>query len=328
LSTTANDSESQRVRTFTASTLREALGQVRAQLGADALILGQQQHGRHVSVQAALEVPADVPDTAPGVADVVVPESVAAESAAHIADFTPQITPRWAQAYSADVLRQSPSCDSLDEVRQFVSSRINYAHKSIHTLQGRYRFIGAPGVGKTTSLIKVLVEWVMHSNPRDVVVITTDKQRLAGTEALHLTCQMLNVVIQECTESELATSLARVARKPLVLIDTPAMHLRRPVRALAGVSDLWVCSALHSSAVLQAQYERVGAVKPVGVLVTQLDQSAESDELANLLYQWRLPVYWLGTDCELPGGIEQADSESVYLRFFPKTESLHLDVAV
>ncbi len=348
--------EKQIVRTFSADTLREALAMVRAELGVDALILGQEQNGRRVTVRACLEMPESstgdqssdhssnepnsaesARDMAAMVSDVSIDVSVdrqaaaplekALASAANAFDRASEATAY--TAYDAEVMSQLPQCSSLSELRRAVVTRLNYARCPIAHLHGVYRFIGNSGVGKTTSLIKVLVEWVMHNGPRDVAVLSTDNQRLAGTEALQLVCQMLNVTVEEVNPPQLKDALSRFAKKTLVLIDTPALSRGHGANPVDGVQDLWVCSALHGVQTLQAQYRAVVQSHPVGVVVTQVDQCEAGDDIANLLYQWRLPLYWLGTGSDLPDSIEIAENESLYRGLFPIQDvTARLDVAV
>jgi flagellar biosynthesis GTPase FlhF len=219
-------------------------------------------------------------------------------------------------------------CVDLQGMRRTIANRLNYAHKTIAGLHGCFRFTGAAGVGKSATLIKVLVEWVLRNNARDVVVISTDNERLAGSESLQLACQMLSVPMRECSPGELSQTLLEVGSKTLVLVDSPAIELKKRMTAVPGLHDLWVCSALHGADNLIAQHRAMQTLRPLGVVVTQVDQMAAADALANLLYQWRLPLYWLGNSSHLPEGIDLAEPDTLYANLFGMPEPVALELAV
>jgi flagellar biosynthesis GTPase FlhF len=318
------------IHTFTAQSLREALAQVRAELGADALIIGQQQMGSRIAVRACLEVQQEPEQQSarPSIAESVVEELVVPESVALTADYDRQNKTFIDAGYDDSIIADFPGCTELQQLRRSVVNRLNYAHRSIASLRGFYRFVGAAGVGKSATLIKVLVEWVLRNGARDVVVVSSDNEQLAGTEGLQLTCQMLSVPMRECSASELPAVLTQLHSKGLVLVDSPAMELKRPIGAIGSLRDIWVCSALHGPANLAAQYAAVQSLRPIGVVPTQLDQVTAADPVANLLYRWRLPLYWLGTGSRLPDGIDQADEDTLFRNLFGAEQTVTLELAV
>ena len=357
-----SNSEERTVRTFTGASLREALAQVRSELGPDALIMGQQQMGHLVALQACLEMPLasseslessvslpasePVPESAAPVeepavekefADILLEQRdattvdedvVVSEQGAAVAQQARLVETFRHAGYDPEVIADIPGCTNLQELRRTVTQRLNYAHKPIAGLSGCYRFVGASGVGKSATLIKVLVEWVLRNGAHNVVVVSTDNERLAGTESLQLTCQMLSVPMCECSPAELPDELTRLSSKALVLVDSPALELRQRYIPIAGLRDIWVCSALHGSANLTAQFNTVAALRPAGVVVTQLDQQAAPDGIASLLYQWRIPLYWLGISAHLPEGIDLADEETLYHNLFGGDQPVALKLAV
>lgn len=325
----------QNVRTFTATSLREALAEIRRELGPDALILGQEQVGHRFAVRACLELPPEPPKVASVDTELPAADQRAPVTPASLRIPEPPLREATAPAEIETPINglSAALIDELggggpDDFRRALAQRLNYAHKTIADLRGCYRFVGMSGVGKSSTLIKVLVEWVLSNNPRNVIVLSTDKDRLAGTEALQLTCQMLGVAMRECMPEELPAQLKQLSSKALVLIDSAALSLRKPATSVAGVQDIWVCSALHGAAQLEAQYEQVRGTRPAGIVVSQLDQSSDNDEISGLLYRWRIPLYWLGTSAQLPDGIEQANESSALQYLFDGQPTAALDIAV
>lgn len=345
------------IHTFTAQSLRAALAQIRAELGPDALIMDQQQMGSRVAVRACLEMDhqatqeveeqveretvQEVVQTAQQPVEQVVQQAAASSMAESLETVETLVVPesmpkensRQIQyfleaGYDESIIADFPGCTDIQHLRHGITNRLNYAHKSIASLRGSYRFVGASGVGKSSTLIKVLVEWVLRNSGREVIVVSTDNEQLAGTEALQLACQMLSVPMRECSTGELPAVLAQLKHKRLVLVDSPAMELKRPMGAIASLQDIWVCSALHGSANLAAQYAVVQTLRPIGVVPTQLDQVIAADPIASLLYRWRLPLYWLGTGSRLPDGIDQADQDSLFRNLFAGHQTVALELAV
>ncbi len=120
--------------------------------------------------------------------------------------------------------------------------------------------------------------------------------------------------MQECASDGLATKLAELKHKQLILVDSAAVGPGHHIASVAGLKDIWVCSALHSLAHLKAQYQQVAHLQPAGMAITQTDLCLEGDALGGLTYELRIPLYWLGSGNRLPEGIEVADENSVCKR--------------
>lgn len=346
------------VRTFVAASLREALQQIRQELGPDALILSQRPMGTRFAVEACLELPQEsvsielppVPEahvargdsgteTAPASIHATMHEQ--AESNAIELDNSVEKTehkPHWNLAglgeqlsnlgYKHEEIRAFPNCQQVEEFRRSLTTHLNYAHLSTSQLTGCYRFIGAAGTGKSTTIIKLLAQWLNRQNPRDAIVISSDQEHLAGTEALSLACQMMNVTFHECAPQDLSATIKSYSRKSLILVDTPAMSARLSAMPIPEVNNIWVCSALHSVTNLQAQHKKLSTLGLAGIALTQLDQNSVGDDLASLLYHWRLPLYWLGTGSALPGDLHTADAQMTYKNLFESEAHAPMQIAV
>ncbi len=334
LETTDQNSREQ-VHTFRAGSLREALAMVRKALGADALILRQHREGYQVCVDACLELPAspqpdhqeDKQNATPSQISSVSVESLVPRQSDPVSE--PALLEQLSRlGYEDAVIQALPGCKDLQQFRTALTQRLHYAHKPASALQGVYRFIGTSGVGKSSLIIKLMAHFVRQNACTTIAVISTDRERLAGTEALQLACQTFGVHMQECAPEELQAAIAKFKNKTLILVDTPAIAPSRPMISLNGVKDIWVCSALHSLAHLRAQHQQVAGLNPAGVAVTQTDLSVEGDALGNLLYELRLPLYWLGTANGLPDGLELADEQAVEQWLFAALQPQGFAIAV
>ncbi len=299
------------VKKYTANSMREALAMVRQDLGPDALIISQERAGNKTLIFAGLEQPASNGDS---------PENATPESS----------LPPSGESSSRDVglemdlitVREpkevGPRESEEASADQLMGLEYPYQTKRLDQLEGKFRFIGASGVGKTSMLIKILVEWVMVNGPADALVVTTDNQQLAANESLHLTCELLGGEIvhdNHQTHSAATRGLpSNVRNKRLVLIDTASTELEDQA-VILGVRDVLVVSVLHSSVSLGAQLKAIEPIEmngfPPMIAVTHVDQVFDQQAFMGWLLGCSLPVAFVGSSAYLPGGIEVAAPQNV-----------------
>ena len=325
----SGESNNDDVQTFAAATLREALAAVRAELGPDALIIAQNQTGAGFEVRAAMELPLRAPplDEPIVVAEPPRPEELGADVQVHLGAQSERGVSRGTHAHSCYddvVLEDFPGVVDIDLLRRTILSRLNYMPRRTGELAGTVRFIGGPGVGKTSAVVRVLARWLESGECRDVQVISTDDERLAGTEALRIACQALGVALTECPAAELRTVLAHAGATRLTLIDTPAIQPGTDTAELGlatpqsreSVQDIWVTSATHGAMNVVAQLDAIAGLPLAGTFVSHCDAALDMDPLLNLLYRRRLPVWWLSTGAALPDELAEADAQVLAERFF------------
>ena len=256
------------VQTFTAETMHKALTLVRQSLGADAFILSQENRAGRVTITASAT-------------EICLPEPIPEVSEEEHID-NEMILPEPAQAQ--DLIYP-------------------WAGKSLPELSGVFRMLGASGVGKTSIIIKWLVEWVMHNGPDGALVITTDHHRLAANEPLTLTCQLLGVELVETSKLTVRSAVRRDKR--LTLIDCCASELEFHA-PLSGVQELMVLSALHSQHALASQLEVLHQASPDYLALTHVDQPFAGRELLAWLRESDLQPVLIGSSAYLPGGLDVA----------------------
>ena len=257
------------VQTFTADSMHKALTLVRQSLGADAFILSQENQGGLVTIKAS-------------VTEMQIPEPI-------------QEVPEPPELVPELILPEPASTADLV---------FPWAGKTLPELTGAFRVLGASGVGKTSLIIKWLVEWVMHNGPDGALVVATDHHRLGANEPLQLTCQLLGVELVETAEITPRTVVRRDKR--LTLIDSCAAELEfhSPV---AGVQELTVLSALHSLCALDSQLEVLKQAQPGFLALTHVDQPFASKELLGWLRESNLQPVLTGSSAYVPGGLDVAE---------------------
>ena len=94
---------------------------------------------------------------------------------------------------------------------------------------GRYALLGATGAGKTTTIAKLATRYVLQHGPEDVALVTTDSFRLAAHEQLRTLGRILGVTVCVVDEQHsLKETLDTLAHKKLVLIDTAGLPPGHP----------------------------------------------------------------------------------------------------
>lgn len=291
MTTTAATPETGRgkARRFVGASVREVYAQVRAELGPDALILEQRSQGGRVEVLAGLEVAEAPPRLARelllrGLREL----GLGARALAHL-PATIQ-SPRDVELGLGKAIPCSPPPEPLC---------------------GTFRFIGPPGAGKTTALIKLAASRVLRYGPRGTLLIGTDRSRLAGCEQLASSAELLGVEYLECAAEDLPTVLRQWRHMQLVLIDTAGTRDDESgaaaAAAAAGVDDVLVLPAVWHAGALRRLLERSADRPPAGLVLTHADQAHTLWECAGLLLELQLPVWWVGHSGDLAAELERAD---------------------
>ncbi|MEM7409177.1 MAG: hypothetical protein AAF430_02950 [Myxococcota bacterium] len=171
---------------------------------------------------------------------------------------------------------------------------------------GHTLVVGAPGVGKTTTVGK----WAGHNANADTRVVTTDAHRHGGVASLKGIAKALGVRLDVATSPD---SLARIAEKRggRLVVDTPGQgrddreslaelsHQRAALGEHASVQ--LVLSAGTQEADLRQQLARYAFLRPEAVVVSKLDDSAALGGLVNVLLEPDTPpVSWVGTGQRIP----------------------------
>jgi flagellar biosynthesis protein FlhF len=167
---------------------------------------------------------------------------------------------------------------------------------------GVYALIGPTGVGKTTTIAKLAARCVVRYGAASLGLITTDSYRIAAQDQLRVYGKILNVAVHGVKDAaDMASTLARLRDKKVVLIDTIGMSQRDPMlaeqRAMlaaggARLQRLLLLNATANAATLDevvAAYSRGGLH---GCILTKLDESASLAAALDCAIRQRLTVYY------------------------------------
>lgn len=224
---------------------------------------------------------------------------------------------------SDHLLKQLPEKIEISAARRFAISGLSQYLKVTgdRWLEngGRVAFIGATGVGKTTTLAKLAVRWVLRHGPRDLALVGSDTVRIGAQDQIQSLGQLLGVpVYTPDTFESLPTLLSRLGdRHRLILIDTPGSSLRdAQLSSRLGVlsncasqmETALVLGASTQAGSLEETVKRYASANPASCVLTKLDEAASLGGALSALIRARLPVSYVSEGQRVPEDLRPARS--------------------
>jgi flagellar biosynthesis protein FlhF len=223
------------------------------------------------------------------------------------------------QDLAEHLVRQLPEDTDLTFARRFTIAGLSQYLKVTGDRWlddgGRVAFVGATGVGKTTTLAKIAVRWVLRHGPRNIALVAADPVRIGAQDQLQSLAQLLGVPVYTPERFEhLPTLLPRLSEQ-LILIDTPGASVRD--NQLGGRLAVLANSAskLETALVLAASTQ-VGAIEealrhfapanPSCCVLTKLDEAASLGGVLSALVRARLPVSYMSEGQRVPEDLRPA----------------------
>lgn len=211
-----------RLKSFTASTMAEAMEMVRQELGDNAIIVSTQRAGgvKGFRVTAALE-PAD--------ADMMVAELLGEGPGAQAADalrdaFLRHGLPQRICERLVNAARTSGAINPVQACAAALEAGFTFAPLPEYSSPRPLMMVGAPGSGKSIAVAKLAARAVLKRH--DVAVVTCDNFRAGATAQLAAFTRILEV---ELLTAKSADSLRKavdstVGMVDFVLIDSPGVN--------------------------------------------------------------------------------------------------------
>jgi flagellar biosynthesis protein FlhF len=210
-----------RLKRYRASGMAQAMAQVRAELGEDALILATQRLGNGVEVTAALE-----PDEGPPTPLVSVDPTLVAALDFH-----------GVPALLRSDLQRGDLATNL-------ASSLSFAALPLE--ERPLLIVGPPGTGKTLTVARLATRLVMSGIKP--LVITADGKRAGATEQLAAFTKLLGInLVVACHPVTVGRALTRREPDTPVLIDSPGCDAFDPAQ-VEELSEL--ASAANAATVL------------------------------------------------------------------------------
>ena len=175
--------------------------------------------------------------------------------------------------------------------------------------------IGPPGSGKTTTLVKLAVNYGLAAR-RPVLLLSIDNYRIAAAEQLRSYAAILGVGFQLVeTVASLAQALEEHQRKELILIDTPGLSVAdapeyaRLSQFLATREDIdthLVVSSSMKSADLSRVIDSFEPFGPQRLLFTKLDETSSFGPIFNEAVRTGKPLSFFTNGQRIPEDLEAA----------------------
>jgi flagellar biosynthesis protein FlhF len=184
--------------------------------------------------------------------------------------------------------------------------------------------VGSTGVGKTTSVAKLAARYALRHGQRSVALVTTDCYRIGAHEQLFTYGRILGVPVQVASShEELQSTLASLADRRLVLIDTAGMSQRdlRLAEQLATLRDsgfplrtYLVLNVTTQLNVLDEAVRAFGKAALEGCILTKVDEAASLGGVLSVVAKHRLPLAYVGDGQRVPEDLHPARAHNLVNR--------------
>lgn len=213
-------------------------------------------------------------------------------------------------------------CDSQTDS---MAQTLKVLQADIHTLLnedeliytgGCFTLLGAPGVGKTTTIAKIAARHALRYGSQNVALIGFDNHRMGAHEQLRTYARLLNISFFVAKDKQSLTEiLSTLSTQSLVLIDTPGFSANQADLDdyLADLAD--VDARLQHYLVLAASTETsvnartaaaFGRLKLTGCMMTKYDEVQRLGGILSVLLNHELPLAYLCDGQQVPENIEAA----------------------
>ncbi|HWZ64783.1 MAG TPA: flagellar biosynthesis protein FlhF [Steroidobacteraceae bacterium] len=224
------------------------------------------------------------------------------------------------QDLAARLAEQLPDQVDLATARRFaiagLSQYLQIAGPRWQEDGGRVALVGATGAGKTTTLAKLAVRWVLRHGPRELALVAADSVRIGAQDQLQSLGQLLGVpVFAPDGFAGLSALLAQLGAFRLVLIDTPGTSVRDPqlgarlsvlANSASQLESALVLPANTQAGAIDEAVKRFAPANPACCVLTKTDESASLGGVLSVLIRARLPVAYVSSGQRVPEDLQPA----------------------
>jgi flagellar biosynthesis protein FlhF len=175
--------------------------------------------------------------------------------------------------------------------------------------------VGPPGGGKTTTLVKLAVNYGLASR-RPVLLLSADTYRVGAAEQLRSFATILGVGFQVVeTVVALAQAIEENRGKELIFIDTPGLAtgeaadfggLAEFLSTRSDIDTQMVVSSSMKSADLSRVVDSFEAFRPQRLIFTKLDETGSFGPIFNESVRTGKPLSFFATGQRIPEDLEAA----------------------
>lgn len=180
--------------------------------------------------------------------------------------------------------------------------------------------VGPPGCGKTTTLVKLAVNYGLAAR-RPVMLLSMDTYRVAAAEQLRSYSAILGVGFQMVeTVAALAQAIEENRGKELIFLDTPGLGpaevdnyaaLAQFLSTREDIDTQLAVSCSMKSADLSRVVDSFEAFGPQRLIFTKLDETASFGPILNEAVRTGKPLSFFATGQRIPEDLEAATKSRV-----------------
>jgi flagellar biosynthesis protein FlhF len=224
-----------------------------------------------------------------------------------------------AQELAEHLVRQLPEDTDLTFARRFTIAGLSQYLKVTGDRWldegGRVAFVGGTGVGKTTTLAKFAVRWVLRHGPGDIALVAADTVRMGAQDQLRSLAQLLAVPLYTPEKFEQLPALLSRASERLVLIDTPGSNVRDPqlagrlavlANSASKLQPALVLAASTQAGAIEETVKHFGPANPTCCVLTKLDEAASLGGVLSVLIRARMPISYMSEGQRVPEDLRPA----------------------
>ena len=317
-----------RILKFEGATMREALANVKAELGDQAVIVSTRQIkkgllGSAYEIAAAIDDDQPARPAAPAFTAPLAPRqpapAVASDDAVEqaVAPLRAELRSLRAMLRAAQAPAAAPRKPANVHPAHVATPSVSSAPTPLAapSTAANIMLVGATGVGKTTTIAKIAARAALIERRR-VALLTLDNYRVGGVEQIRTFADLIGIPLYVCDEPNLlAAQLDELAGYDLTLIDTAGrsprdrMAIATLERALIHAPNVEVhltTPASTSPAQLDELRDRFAPLRPRRLLFTKLDECGRAPDLVAAPTRLSLPITWLATGQQVPEDLEVA----------------------
>lgn len=236
------------------------------------------------------------------------------------------IDPALAREIAADVPDGEDSARARALPAGLLARRLPVLSDARVTRATRLALIGPTGAGKTTTLAKLAARAVAEVGARNVALITLDGHRAGAEAQIGVYARLLGVPLRVARGVDgLAAALEACADCSRVFIDTAGVGpadtrlaaLLPELARLAGTHDLQSLLVLPANVQredLLMTWTRFAPARPMGAVLTKIDECTRLGGAISALIGSRLPLVWLGDGQSVPRDLHRASSTDLVMR--------------